>query len=56
MHRKDKKGNWDIEFKRELEAYEAKIITASVKHPQNNGKLGGFNQTYEKTRNDFTSF
>ena len=55
-HRTDDKGEWNSEFKRIVEGYGTKIIRTSVNHPQTNGKLEKWNDTYERARKDFESF
>jgi putative transposase len=55
-HRTDDKGEWNSEFKRIVEGYGTKIIRTRVNHPQTNGKLEKWNDTYEKARGDFESF
>ena len=55
-HRRDEKGDWDSEFKRVVESYGVKIIRTGVNHPQTNGNLEKWNDTYDKTRDDFESF
>ncbi len=55
-HRIDEKGDWDSEFKRAVEGYGTKIIRIRRNHPQSNGKIEKWYDTYEKVRKDFNSF
>ena len=52
----DEKGDWDSEFKRAVEGYGTKIIRIRRNHPQSNGKIEKWYDTYEKVRKDFNSF
>jgi putative transposase len=51
-----KKVNGNGEFKQHLLKYEIKPILARVKHPQTNDKIEKWFHTYERFRNDFSSF
>ncbi len=53
-HGKDEKGNWNSEFKREVEYYGVKIITTRVNHPQTNGKIERLNQISNKFKQTLT--
>jgi putative transposase len=55
-HRIYENGSWDSEFKDNLERYGIKPILARVKHPQTNGKLEKWFDTYRRFRWDFESF
>ena len=55
-HRIHEDGSWDSEFKDGLERYGIKPILARVKHPQTNGKLEKWFDTYRRFRWDFESF
>lgn len=55
-HRIDEKGEWDGEFKQHILKYGIKPILAGVKHPQTNGKLEKFFDSYQRFRNFFPTF
>jgi putative transposase len=55
-HRIQEDGTWKSEFKDQLEIYGIKPILARVKHPQTNGKLEKWFDTYRRFRWDFRSF
>ncbi len=55
-HRTNEWGEWDSEFKRTVEGYGTKVIRTSVNHPQTNGKIEKWYDTYDKTRGDFANF
>ena len=55
-HRINEKGEWDGEFKHHLLKYDIKPILARVKHPQTNGKIEKWFDTYQRFRKDFSSF
>jgi len=55
-HRIHEDGSWNSEFKDGLEKYGIKPILARVKHPQTNGKLEKWFDTYRRFRWDFGSF
>lgn len=55
-NKKDKNGNSESRFESFLAENEIKHIKGRVKHPQTNGKLEKWNDTYEKNRNRFDSF
>ena len=54
-HRRDENGDWDSEFKRYLEREGIKPILARVKHPQTNGKIEKWFDTYKRFRYEFSS-
>jgi len=54
-HRRDENGDWDSEFKRYLESEGIKPILARVKHPQTNGKIEKWFDTYKRFRYEFSS-
>ena len=55
-HRMSEKGEWDGEFKQHLLKYEIKPILARVKHPQTNGKIEKWFDSYKRFRKHFSSF
>jgi len=52
-HRIDENGNWDSEFKQYLESQGIRPIPARVKHPQTNGKIEKWFDTYRRFRYEF---
>jgi hypothetical protein len=50
------KGEWDGEFKQHILKYGIKPILAGVKHPQTNGRLEKFFDSYQRFRNFFPTF
>lgn len=55
-HRRDENGNWDSEFKKHIVNLGIKPILARVKHPQTNGKIEKWFDTYQRFRKFFSSF
>ncbi len=55
-HRRDEKGEWDSEFKKHIVNLGIKPILARVKHPQTNGKLEKWFDTYQRFRKFFATF
>jgi len=55
-NRRDKNGNADSRFENFLEENNIKHIKSRVKHPQTNGKLEKWNDTYEINRFRFDNF
>jgi putative transposase len=55
-NKRDKNGNADSRFEDFLEENKIKHIKARVKHPQTNGKLEKWNDTYELNRFRFENF
>jgi len=55
-HRINEKDEWDSEFKQHILKYEIKPILARVKHPQTNGKIEKWFDTYQRFRKHFSSF
>jgi len=55
-NKRDKNGNADSRFEEFLEKNKIKHIKARVKHPQTNGKLEKWNDTYERNRFRFDNF
>jgi putative transposase len=54
-HRIDETGNWDSEFKRYLEKKGIRPIPTRVKHPQTNGKIEKWFDTYRRFRHEFAT-
>lgn len=54
-HRRDENGDWDSEFKQYLETHDIRPILARVKHPQTNGKIEKWFDTYKRFRYEFDS-
>jgi putative transposase len=55
-NKRDKNGNADSRFEDFLEKNKIKHIKARVKHPQTNGKVEKWNDTYEINRFRFENF
>lgn len=55
-HRRDENGQWDSEFKQHIVNLGIKPILARVKHPQTNGKIEKWFDTYRRFRKLFSSF
>ncbi|AAM03804.1 integrase [Methanosarcina acetivorans C2A] len=55
-HRINKDGSWDSDFKRCIEELGIKPILARVRHPQTNGKIEKWFDTYQRFRGEFESF
>jgi putative transposase len=55
-NKRDKTGNADSRFEGFLEKNKIKHIKASVNHPQTNGKVEKWNDTYELNRFKFENF
>jgi putative transposase len=55
-HRRDENGEWDSEFKKHIVNLGIKPILARVKHPQTNGKLEKWFDTYQRFRKFFATF
>ncbi|AKB76792.1 Mobile element protein [Methanosarcina horonobensis HB-1 = JCM 15518] len=55
-HRINKDGSWDSEFKRRIEELGIKPILVRVRHPQTNGKIEKWFDTYQRFRGEFESF
>jgi transposase InsO family protein len=55
-NKRDKNGDADSRFEEFLEENKIKHIKARVKHPQTNGKLEKWNNTYELNRFRFENF
>lgn len=55
-HRINKDGSWDSEFKRRIEELGIKPILARARHPQKNGKIEKWFDTYQRFRGEFESF
>jgi putative transposase len=54
-HRRDENGEWDGEFKQYLDTQGIRPILARVKHPQTNGKIEKWFDTYKRFRKEFPS-
>ena len=54
-HRRDENGDWDSEFKQYLGTHDIRPILARVKHPQTNGKIEKWFDTYKRFRYEFAS-
>ena len=54
--KRDYNGESDHSFENFCKEYDIKQIYARVKHPQTNGKVERWFQTYEKDRHRFSSF
>jgi putative transposase len=54
-HRRDENGDWDREFKQYLGTHDIRPILARVKHPQTNGKIEKWFDTYKRFRYEFAS-
>ena len=54
-HRRDENGYWDSEFKQYLGTHDIRPILARVKHPQTNGKIEKWFDTYKRFRYEFAS-
>lgn len=55
-HHRDENGQWDSEFKKHIVNLGIKPILARVKHPQTNGKIEKWFDTYRRFRKLFSSF
>jgi putative transposase len=55
-HRARDNPDWESEFKSHVLAYGTKVILIRRAHPQSNGKIERWFETYQKFRADFTSF
>ncbi len=55
-HRRDENGKWDSEFMQHIVNLGIKPILVRVKHPQTNGKLEKWFDTYQRFRKFFSSF
>jgi len=55
-HRRDENGQWDSEFKQHIVNLGIKPILARVKHPQTNGKIEEWFDSYRRFRKFFASF
>lgn len=54
-HRINEDGNWDSEFKQYLESMGIRPIPTRAKHPQTNGKIEKWFDTYRRFRYEFAS-
>ena len=52
-HRRDENGDWDSEFRHYLGSMEIHPILACVKHPQTNGKVEKWSDTYDRFRYEY---